>query len=689
MTSPHVGQPLPRLDGPDKVTGRARYAVEHPLEDHGPALHAWLVQSTVAKGRVERIDASAALEHPGVRQVLDHTTAPRLADTDDRELAILQDARIHFRGQILAVVLAETIEAAREGAARVEVQEAAAPHEVVLTDDSEIHDPEDVDEAETDTGDVTGALADAAVRVDHVYRTPHEHNSPMEPHAVTATWDGTRLTLHDSTQGVHDVATTLAPMLGLAREQLRVVAPYVGGGFGSKGVPHSPEMAAALAAIQVAGRPVKLAVTRQQMFALTGYRSQTVSRVRLGARPDGRLTAFGHDAVSQTSVIKEYTERAAIATRTMYAAPARHSSQSVARLDVAVPSWMRAPGRMPGLFALEVAMDELAVACDVDPIDLRERNEPDVDPQTGKPWNDRRLVECLRRGAERFGWADRPRAARATVDGDWRVGTGVAAATYPAVWNAGNSARVAALDHGRYAVSIGAVDIGTGARTVLAQIAADALGVAPADLDVGIGDTDLPRASVAGDSSGTGSWGTAIVQAAERFRADHGPSPAPGVETTFTTESYPDTDGHSLHSFGAVFAEARVHRWTGELRVPRLYGLYSVGRVINPDTARSQLRGGLLMGLSAALFEESYRDPRFGHVVTQDLATYHVATHADAMAVDADWLDEDDRLATPMGSRGLGEIGIVGTAAAVVNAVHHATGVRVRSLPVTADAFLE
>jgi xanthine dehydrogenase YagR molybdenum-binding subunit len=695
MTTPSVGQPLPRLDGPDKVTGRAPYAVEHAPPGHAPPLHAWLVQSTVAKGRVLRIDASAALHHPGVRRVLDHTSAPRLSDTDDAELAILQDERIAFRGQIVAVVLAETPEAAREGAALLEVHQEAVPHEVMLTLDTEIHDPQDVDQDvdgdETASGgsDFAAALADSALVVDRVYRTPHEHNNPLEPHAVLAAWDGARLTLHDSTQGVHSVASTLAPMLGLEQDQVRVVAPYVGGGFGSKGVPHSPEMAAALAAIAVAGRPVKLAVTRQQMFALTGYRSQTVSRVRLGARPDGRLTAFGHDAVSQTATIKEYTERAATSTGMMYAAPQRSNSQQVARLDVAVPSWMRAPGRMTGMFALEVAMDELAVACDIDPIDLRERNEPAVDPDTGNPWNDRRLVECLRRGAERFGWAHRPRAARATEDGDWWVGTGVAAATYPMVWNAGNAARVVALGNGRYEVSIGAVDIGTGARTALAQIAADALGVAMEDLDLAIGDTELPKATVAGDSAGTGSWGTAIVQAVERFRADHGPAPDPGAETTFTTESYPDPESHSLHSFGAVFAEARVHRWTGELRVPRLYGLYSVGKVINPATARSQLRGGLVMGLSAALFEESYRDPRFGHIVTQDLASYHFAAHADAMDVDADWLDEDDRLSTPMGSRGVGEIGIVGTPAAVVNAVHHATGIRVRSLPATADAFLD
>jgi xanthine dehydrogenase YagR molybdenum-binding subunit len=495
--------------------------------------------------------------------------------------------------------------------------------------------------------------------------------------------------LWDSTQAVHPVAAKLAPMFALEVDRVRVRAPYVGGGFGSKGLPHPPEVAAALAAMAVPGRWVRLAVTRQQMFALTGYRTLTRSRVRLSAEPDGRLLAVEHDAVSQTATLEEFTEQTATVSRMMYAAPARRTTHRVAALDVAVPSWMRAPGEMPGAFALEVAMDDLAVACGVDPVDLRVRNEPAVDPETGNPWNDRRLVECLELGAERFGWSGRPAEPGTVVDGDWRVGTGVAAATYPTLWSPGNAARIESRSRGRYAVGIGAVDIGTGARTVLQQIAADALEVDVAAIDLAIGDTSLPIATVAGGSSGTASWGTAIVQTAQQFRADHGHDPLPGLHTQTTTESYPDMDGHALHSFGAVFAEVRVDRWTGEVRVSRLHGTYSVGRVVNPTTARSQLLGGLLMGLSGALHEEGVRDPRFGHVVTQDLATYHVASHADVPPdLDARWLEESDHLATPYGGRGIGEIGIVGTAAAIANAAWHATGTRVRDLPITADAFL-
>ena len=694
-----IGARHERVDGRLKVTGRAPYAVEHRDDPFGTdALHLWLVQSTVARGRVVQVDGSAALAHPGVESVLDHRSAPRLQGSDDeqdRELMVLQDDEVRFRGQIVAAVLAESPEAAREGAALVRVEYDQRPHEAELTDDDwdseRSYEPETVNPsmpAVTDEGDVDAALAGAEVVVDQTYRTAYEHNNPLEPHAATARWDGDTLSFADSTQGVHSVAQAFAPLLGVEVDQVRVIAPYVGGGFGSKGVPHAPEMAAALGARTVPGRTVRLAVTRQQMFALTGYRTMTVSRFRLGADGGGRLTAVEHQVLEQTSRWKEFAEQTAAPTRMMYAAPNRRTGHRLVPLDVAVPSWMRAPGEMPGMFAHEVAMDELAEACGLDPVVLRERNEPDVDPETGKPFGRRRLVECLRRGAELFGWSGRPTRPRSQLEGEWWVGTGVAAATYPMMRMPGNQARVTALDGGEYDVSIGAVDIGTGARTVLTQIAADALGVEPSCIRLGIADSSLPPASVAGGSSGTSSWGTAIVAAAQLFRRDHGQDPDPGVATTAAAADDPQAERHAQHSFGAVFAEVRVHRWTGELRLPRLYGVYSVGRVVNPMTARSQLLGGLTMGLSAALFEESYRDPRFGHVVTQDLASYHVASHADVQDLRAEWLDEEDTIATPMGSRGIGEIGIVGTAAAVANAAYDATGVRVRSIPLTADRFL-
>lgn len=694
LVEPHaIGKPLARADGRAKVTGTARYAFEQQVE-HPAYLHP--IQATIARGRVTAVDVTAALAMEGVLDLLTVFDAPTLADTSDGELAILQDDRVHFRGQIIGGVVAETAEIAREAAALVRVEYRREPHDAELTAHHPgLYTPESVNPsfpADTDEGDVEAALAAAEVTVDATYRTPIEHNNPMEPHACVAQWamrDGRpAVTLYDSTQGVHVVRKTLAPMLDLEPEQLRVVAPHVGGGFGSKGAPHAHDVLALLAAQRSGGRPVKLALTRQQMFALVGYRTPTIQRLRLGADKSGRLTALVHDVIEQTSTVKEFAEQTAVTSRKMYASPNRRTTHRLAALDVAVPFWMRAPGECPGTFAAEVAMDELAVACHLDPIELRLRNEPDVDPESGKPWSGRHLVECLRLGAERFDWAPRdPRPAK-RLAGHWFIGTGVAAATYPGMAMEGNTARVTHTGQGRYTVQIGAADIGTGTWTALAQIAADALGCGVEAIDLQIGDSDLPQASVAGGSSGITSWGSAIVAAANQFRREHGDHPHTGVTAEAEAPQNPDADKYTVQSFGAHFVEAHVNSDTGEIRIPRMLGVFSVGRAINARTLRSQLIGGMTMGLSMALHEESVRDIRFGHVVTQDLASYHFSAHADVTGIEAIWLDEVEEHLNPMGSRGAGEIGIVGAAAAVVNAVHHATGVRVRELPVTLDKVL-
>ncbi|OBG87782.1 xanthine dehydrogenase [Mycobacterium sp. E802] len=694
ILEPHaIGQPTARTDGRAKVTGTARYAFEHRVED---PVYLHPIQATVARGRVAAMDTAAATALDGVLDVLTVFDAPTLADTSDGELSILQDDRVHFRGQIIGGVVASTAEIAREASSLVRVHYSEEPHDTELTaDHPRLYTPESVNPSfppDSDQGDVDAALATAAVTVDQTYRTPIEHNNPMEPHACIAQW-ATRagqpaVTLYDSTQGVHVVRKTLAPILGLQPEQLRVIAPHVGGGFGSKGAPHAHDVLALLAAQRANGRPVKLTLTRQQMFSLVGYRTPTIQHLRLGADKDGRISAFVHDVVEQTSAVKEFAEQTAVTSRKMYASPNRRTSHRLAALDVAVPFWMRAPGECPGTFAAEVAMDELAVACDLDPIELRVRNDPDVDPESGKPWSGRHLVECLRTGAERFGWSPRdPRPAK-YLAGRWYIGTGVAAATYPGMAMEGNTARISHAESGCYTVQIGAADIGTGTWTALAQIAADALGCELAAVDLQIGDTDLPQASVAGGSSGITSWGSAIVAAAKQFRREHGDHPPVGVSSEAEAPQNPDAEKFTVQSFGAHFVEAHVNCDTGEIRIPRMLGVFSVGRAINARTLRSQLIGGMTMGLSMALHEESVRDPRFGHVVTQDLASYHISAHADVTDIDAIWLDEVEEHLNPMGSRGAGEIGIVGAAAAVVNAVHHATGVRVRDLPVTLDKVL-
>jgi xanthine dehydrogenase YagR molybdenum-binding subunit len=424
------------------------------------------------------------------------------------------------------------------------------------------------------------------------------------------------------------------------------------------------------------------------MFSLVGYRTPTIQRIRLGADADGRLTAITHDVVEQTSRIKEFAEQTAVPSRGMYAAPNRRTTHRLAALDVPVPTWMRAPGECPGMFALESAMDEMALACGLDPIEFRIRNEPDVDPESGLPFSSRNLVGCLREGARRFDWQRRDPTPAARRENGWLVGTGVASSTFPAIRIPGSGATIRRVRDGRYRVEIAAVDIGTGAWTALTQIAADALGVPVEAVDIEIGDTALPPGSVAGGSSGTASWGWAVVDAAREFREKYGPDPEEGDEAGGVMPDNPDAERFAMHAYGAQFAEVRVHADTGEIRVPRLLGVFAVGRVINPLTARSQLIGGMTMGVSMALHEHSVMDPRFAQVANHDFAGYHIAANADIGSIEATWIDEDDPYVNPMGSKGIGEIGIVGTAAAIANAAYHATGIRLRDLPLTADTFI-
>lgn len=686
--APATGADLVRRDADAKVAGRATYAYEHPVPD---PVYVRPVVSTVGRGRVEGIDAADAERLAGVLTVLTCDNAPRIG-TDDAELAVLQSDRVAFRGQIVAAVVAETDEIARQAADLVRVSYEVAEHDAELSADrTDLYAPDTVNPAEptdTGTGDLDDALRRCAVRVDRTYRTAMYHNNPMEPHAAIARWHDGELSLYDSTQGVHQVRSTLAPLFGLPPERVHVSCPYVGGGFGSKGQVHAPEVLAALAAVALPGRFVKLAVTRQQMFWLVGYRTPTIQRVRLGADRAGRLSAIGIDVVEQTSRIKEFAEQTGLPARTMYAAPNRRTTHRLAALDVPVPSWMRAPGECPGMFGPEVAMDELAVAAGIDPVELRVRNEPAVDPDTGRPFSSRNLVACLREGARRFGWDDRDPAPRSRRDGGWWVGTGVAASTYPARRMSGCAARVRYDGAGHVTVSIGAADLGTGSATALAQLAADALHVPATAVRAAIGDTRLPRASVAGGSTGTATWGTTVVAACRAFRDRYGDRPPDGAEVVVDQPDDPDGDRYARHAFGAQFAEVRVHADTGEIRVPRLLGVFAVGRVVNPRLARSQLVGGMTMGLSMALHETSVLDPRFGQVVNHDLAGYHIAACADVDTIEARWVDERDEHLNPMGTKGIGEIGIVGTAAAVANAAWHASGVRVRELPITCDTLL-
>lgn len=690
-----VGTAHTRVEGRDKVTGAARYAGEIPFAG---LAHGWLVLSTVTRGRVGAVETAAVLEMPGVLAVLHHGNAPRV-DIDyvgmlgmppDPTVAVFQHDRVPHAGWPVALVVAETSEQAREAAEALVVHYEEEPHDVTFSgghpDAYEVPGPGGP--AVTEKGDLEAELAASAVVLDAEYSTPEEHHNAMEPHAATALWDGGRLEVVDSNQGTVWVADELAKLFSLDPASVRVRSEHVGGGFGSKGV-RAHQVAAVMAASALA-RPVRVVMTRRQMFSLAGYRSPTTQRIRLGADAGGRLRALEHSCLSLTSTVYEFVESGAGPARVMYDAPAHHTANRVVRLDVPSPTFMRAPGEAPGSFALESAFDELAEKCGIDPIELRVRNEPEVGPVSGMPFSTRNLAACFREGARRFGWAGRDPRPGLRRDGRWLLGTGTAAASFFAGAAPSTAAATAEAD-GTFTVRINAADIGTGARTALTLVAADALDVPTDRVRVRIGDSDFGPAMIAGGSMGTRSWAWAVTAAAGELRerlALSGDIPPEGITVrSDTTEAIGALAQKERHSFGAQFAEVAVDVATGEVRVRRMLGIFAAGRIVNPLTARGQFTGGMIWGISMALHEEAVRDRNTGALYGADLAGYHVATNADVPVVEADWVDDPDP-DDPVGIKGIGEIGIVGAAAAIANAVWHATGVRHRSLPIRPDRVI-
>ncbi|SPF04137.1 xanthine dehydrogenase family protein molybdopterin-binding subunit [Streptomyces sp. MA5143a] len=688
-----VGSAHTRVEGRDKVTGAARYAAE--IHFTGLA-HGWLVVSTVARGRIRSLDTAPVLAMPGVLAVLHHGNAPRV-ETDytgllgkpDPTAAVFQHDRVPHLGWPVALVVAETSEQAREAAETLVVHYDREPHDIAFTaDDPRAYPAAGYGPAATEKGDLEAELAASAVVVDAEYTTPEEHHNPMEPHAATARWEEGRLEVVDSNQGTTWVAGELANLFSLDPSAVRVRSEHVGGGFGSKGV-RAHQVAAVMAATALR-RPVRVAMTRRQMFSLAGYRSPTSQRIRLGADADGRLRALEHRSLNLTSTVHEFIESSTAPSRVMYDADAHHTVNRVVRLDVGTPTWMRAPGEAPGSFALESAFDELAEKLGVDPIELRLRNEPERGPASGLPFAGRNLSACLREGARRFGWADRDPRPGVRRDGRWLLGTGTAAASFAA--GAGPStAAVTAEADGSFTVRINAADIGTGARTALTLVAADALEVSPDRVRVRIGDSDFGPAMIAGGSTGTRSWSWAINLAAAELRerlTPGGTVPPEGITVrSDTTAALGALAQKERHSYGAQFAEVAVDPATGEVRVRRMLGVFAAGRIVNPLTARGQFTGGMIWGISMALHEEAVRDRATGGHYGADLAAYHVAAHADVPAVEAHWVEDHDP-DDPVGIKGIGEVGIVGAAAAVANAVWHATGVRHRHLPIRPDRVL-
>ena len=734
-----IGQGIDRVDGKLKVCGQARFAAEFQMSR---LAHAVIVTSTVPSARIVRMDTSAAEALPGVITVLTPMNAPRLPQKGraainppaGRVLSLLQDDTVSYNNQPIAVAVADTLERAAQAARLVRVMYATADAALDFgAAKARAFAPEKANREPADyaRGDVAAGLAAAAARVEAIYTTPVEHHNPMEPHATIAEWSGDRLTLHDATQNVGGVKTTLAKIFGIAAENVIVVDPYVGGGFGCKGSAWSHVALAALAAKAV-GRPVKLVLERPQMFGSVGNRPRTEQTLALGADATGTLTAIRHALVAETSMIEDWVETSALPARMLYACPNNQSTHRITKLNIATPTFMRAPGEASGNFALESAMDELAVALKTDPLELRLRNYTEEDPSKKRPFSSKSLRECYTQGAERFGWRHRIATPGSMRDGRWRVGYGMATATYPANRSAA-AAIVRLLPDGSAVVRSATHDLGTGTYTVMSQVAADAIGLPVARVRFELGDSRFPKAPGAGGSQSAASVAPAVHAAGLAMRkklidlsvadpqsfahrsdparimiengwirssADVSPSGrepiaaliarngGAALETTAEVQPGVEREQYSMHSFGAVFAEVRVDGELGIVRVPRITAVYGVGTVLNAKTAHSQMLGGIVWGVGMALFEESIRDGRDGRIVNGNLAEYHVPVNADIGAIDISFVPESDPHVNPLGVKGIGEIGITGVPAAIANAVFNATGRRVRDLPITLDKLL-
>jgi xanthine dehydrogenase YagR molybdenum-binding subunit len=734
-----VGAPINRTDGWAKVSGAARYAAEHTLP--GMA-HAVLVTSSIPNGRVLRIEAGGAAEVPGLLLVMTHenalslpqeTRAGNLQPPVGRVLSLLQDDAVHYNNQPIGVVVADTLEHAREAAARLHIEYECAP--AMLDFDvarQSPHPPEKVlgDPTDSRRGDLQAGLLAGSVRLDATYVTPCEHHNPLEPHATVAAWEGEHLTLYDSTQCIKGEQRTVAATLGMKPEQLTVLCPYTGGGFGGKGSVWSHVVLAAMAARQ-AGRPVKLVLDRNQMFGSVGARPITEQRMRLSAMSDGRLTAASHDVLAYTSMIEDWwIEPCAFVTRMMYESPNQQTTHRLVRMNLGTPTFMRAPGEAPGSFALESAMDELAYELGIDPLELRLRNYAERDPGKRLPFSSKSLRQCYEVGARRFGWSRRNPQPRSMRDGDKLVGWGMATATYPTNRSAAEATVIIHPD-GHAVARSATQDLGTGTYTVMTQVAADALGVPVDHVRFELGDSRMPEAPISGGSMTVASVSSAVLAACAALRlklieiaaADplsplHGAMPGevgaedgwlyllrePGrrermssivkrhgqgaVEVTAGAAPGDEKRKYSMHAFGAVFALVHVDEALCEVRVPRVVGVYGVGKLLNQKTGYSQLTGGIVWGIGMALHEETLIDRRAGRAVNGNLAEYHVPVNADIGSIDVQVLDEDDPHVNPLGAKGIGEIGITGVAAAIANAVYHATGKRVRDLPITLDKLL-
>ena len=719
-----IGKPIARVDGRLKVTGKAPYAYEVQEAPGAPA-YGFIVEATIAKGRIADIDASAAEKAPGVLMVMTHRNAPKQGawgpvDAKDRfarSSPQLASDRVRYYGEAVAFVVAESFEVARAAAKLVRVRYAVEPGEFdMAAAQGKAETPKDDEQQKADSriGDFEPAFAGAPVQVDATYTTPTHIHAQMEPHATVAWWTGDKLTVHCAAQLLESAQNAVANTLQIPPSKVRIVSRYIGGGFGGKLPIYGDVMLSAMAARQLK-RPVKTALTRQQMFHFTTHRSQTVQRVRLGATPDGKLTAIGHDSLSHSARFDNFYETASTQTRTLYAAPNRLTTHRMVKLDLPISDSTRAPGEAVGMLALEQAMDELAEKLGRDPIELRRRNEPAMDPEKNIPFSTRQLLRCMDEGAERFGWNRRNAAPGAVRDGCWQIGLGFAAAIRS---NLLMDARCAvSLDRqGVLTARMSMTDIGTGSYTVFTQIAAEMLGLPVDKVRIELGDSDFPETPGSGGSWGAASAGSALFDACTQLREQIArrmnakPADVVFADGQATAAGRSETLGalagtlglraegqikkgdmasrFSQQAYGAHFAEVAVDMDTGEIRLRRMLGVFAAGRILNMKTATSQATGAMIWGVGSALHEDAVVDPRYGYFVNHDLAEYHVPAHADIPAIEAVFLEEVDDKTNPLKIKGVGELGICGAGAAVANAVYNATGVRIRDYPLTLDKVL-
>jgi xanthine dehydrogenase YagR molybdenum-binding subunit len=732
---PATKQLAQRYDGNAKVTGKAKYAAEFPVKD---VTYAWMVQSTIPNGSIAAIDQTQASKAPGVLSVITPFNAPKLPKPKTeppatRHITVLQETDVWYNGQPIAVVVADTLEHARYAASLLKISYTSRPAKLDFMGRlSEGRPPKQPgrEPADTTRGDMQASFEHATVKLEETYTTPIQNHNPMEPHATIAWWEGDKLNLYDSTQYISGVKMTAAKTMGIPLDNVRVQCPFTGGGFGSKGSTWSHVLICAMAS-RVVGKPVKLALDRTQMFGPVGARPATVQKIKLGATSEGKLLAIQHDVTVHTSVMEDFLEPSAIQTRMLYSSESNVTSHRLVDMNLGVATFQRAPGEATGTAALECAMDELAWKLNMDPVKLRLANYAEKDEGKDRAFTSKHLREAYAQAAEKFGWSSRSLKPGMTTEGNKLIGVGMATATYPANRSAA-MATCGYLADGRGHVATAAVDLGTGTYTIMADTASQYLGLDPTMIDAKLGDSMLPKSPVSGGSQTAASIGPAIQAAAMQAKlklaeiavAD-AQSPLHGrqaseveakdgklflktspeisdsiqavfsrngnkpIEATASAEPGEDKTAYTSQSFGAVFAEVAVDKSTYMVQVRRIVGCYDIGLLMNKTTGLNQLMGGIVWGVGIALLEATHIDPVYGRTANENFAEYHVAVNADIGTIDVSVVGIPDAKFSPLGARGIGEIGITGAAAAVANAIYHATGKRVREFPITPDKLLK